>query len=736
MVSVSSPHWVSSPLDVPDIEAWLASIASNYSAAERDTLRRAYAFAQEASGDRRAKGATALVQHALGVAVILADMRMDCDTVAAGLLHATPDWPSHREGVAAQFGTPVARLVEGMARMSLIHEYGERHGYAQATETHDMSQTEGLRKMLLAMVEDIRVVVIKLAERVQTMRALGREDEAKRRLTAKETLSIFAPLANRLGVWQLKWELEDLSLRYLEPDLYRKVAKLLDERRASREQYIARVVETLAGALREAGLAAEVTGRPKHIYSIINKMKRKHLDFSELYDVRAVRVLVDEIKDCYTVLGLVHNLWVPIPGEFDDYISHPKSNDYRSLHTAVIGPDGKAVEVQIRTREMHQHAELGVAAHWRYKEGAPGNAKYDEKIAWLRRLLDWKEDLAEGGDLMEQFRNELFQDQVYVLTPQGRVIDLPKGATPVDFAYHVHTDLGHRCRGAKVDGTIVPLSYALQNGQRIEILTTRLGGPSRDWLNPALGYLKSARARAKVRHWFKYQNFEENVSQGRVQLDRELKRLGLDALNQERLAQKLGFPRLEEFLAALGRGDVGNRQVVSAIQEDVAPRLEGPKAPAVTRPAASRQDAGVLVEGVGNLLTNIAKCCKPAPPDPVVGYVTRGRGVTIHRKDCPNMLRLSDERRARLVAAQWGSRQTAAFAVDIEVLAYDRQGLLRDVSDVFVRERINAIKAETLTKDDRATMRFTLEVGDLEQLSRLLALLQQLPNVISARRRV
>ncbi|HEX5338895.1 MAG TPA: TGS domain-containing protein, partial [Gallionella sp.] len=467
--------------------------------------------------------------------------------------------------------------------------------------------------------------------------------------------------ANRLGVWQIKWELEDLSVRYLEPELYKKIAKLLDERRVDREQYIADVVARLKGALDQAGIAADVTGRPKHIYSIINKMKRKHLDFSELYDVRAVRILIDDsstdgIRACYTALGLVHDLWSPIVSEFDDYIAHPKSNNYRSLHTAVVGPRGLALEVQIRTREMHQHSELGVAAHWRYKEGKQSEAGFDEKIAWLRQILEWKEDIADRADMQEQFKSELFQDQVYVFTPQGKVIDLPKGATPVDFAYTLHTDLGHRTRGAKVDGSIVPLSYKLQNGQRVEILTVKQGTPSRDWLNPALGYLQSSRARAKVRNWFKNQNFDESVAQGRTQLDRELHRLGVTSVNQEKLAQRLHFNKLEDFLAAIGRNEITQHRIAVAIQQELPTKVIDIVKPNVYRPVAERAaKADITVGGVGNLMTRIAKCCNPAPPDEIVGYITRDRGITIHRRDCAFMQRLTENRRDRMLTAQWES---------------------------------------------------------------------------------
>jgi GTP pyrophosphokinase len=717
--------------------SWFDALSDRFTLEEIETLRQAFAFSQDLYIGHAELTGTPLLEHALGAASILLGMHMDHESLAATLLHAVPayldDWQQILE---TRFGTEISKLVEGLSRMEQIQEFSEMAGLhnPDRKKADDGQQIESLRKMLLAMAEDIRVVLIKLAERTQTMRNLTAAPQALQLQIARETRGIFAPLANRLGVWQLKWELEDLSLRYLEPQLYKEVAKLLDEKRADREQYIADIVSHLQQELTQAGIVAEVTGRPKHIHSIINKMRRKQLEFSELYDVRAVRILVDDIKGCYTALGLIHNMWQPIPGEFDDYIARPKSNDYRSLHTAVIGPQGLALEVQIRTHEMHQHSELGVAAHWRYKEGGKSDARFDEKIAWLRQILAWKEDVSDSGDLLEQFNSELFQDKVYVLTPQGRVIDLPGGATPVDFAYTLHTDLGHRTRGAKVDGSIVPLNYKLQNGQRVEILTAKQGTPSRDWLTPSLGYLQSQRARAKVRHWFKYQNFEENVSQGRARLDRELHRLGIGTINHEKIAQKLHFNKLEEFLAAIGRGDVTEHQIELVLREETAPRADESAKPFVSKQNVPlKPPTGIMVEGVGNLLTNLAKCCKPAPPDAIVGYVTRDRGVTIHRRSCAFIARLDETRQGRLLHAQWGNNNTRAV-VDIEVEAYDRQGLLRDISDLFAREKINVTQVNTLSREQQARMQFSVEISGLEQLDRLLALIQQVPSVFAARR--
>ena len=623
--------------------SWIESISKAFKPAEIDAISRALSLARSIYDDT-------LMLHAEGTASTLTGMNMDFETIIAALLHAAPEHlPNWQEKIAADFGGNIAALVEGIMRMEQI-----RVRMSTSVEGEDQArQTESLRKMLLAMVSDIRVVLIKLAERTQTMRSLSIRPPEQQRLIAGETLSLFAPLANRLGVWQIKWELEDLSVRYLEPELYKKISRLLDERRVDRERYIGQIVSSLKQALADAGIEAEVTGRPKHIYSIINKMKRKHLDFDQLYDVRAVRILVEDLQSCYTALGLVHELWTPISSEFDDYIARPKSNNYRSLHTAVIGPRNQAFEVQIRTREMHQHSELGVAAHWRYKEGAKSDARFDEKIIWLRQILEWKNDLAEQRELKDQFKNELFHDQVYVFTPQGKVIDLPKGATPVDFAYMLHTDLGHRTRGAKVNGAIVPLNYRLQNGQRVEILTAKQGGPSRDWINPALGYLQGARARAKVRAWFKSQNFDESVAQGRIQLDRELQRFNATSVNQEKLAQRLHFNKPEEFLAAIGRNEITQLRIARALQEEMPNRVID-KPAAKIRPAAQQTSAhDILIEGVGNLATRTAKCCNPAPPDEIAGYVTSARGITIHRRDCAFVQRLIQDRGERLLAAKW-----------------------------------------------------------------------------------
>ncbi|HCI52713.1 MAG TPA: GTP pyrophosphokinase [Gallionella sp.] len=632
-----------------DAMSWLHGLAGLFSPDEIDVIARACKLAEPLYRGQTELTGTPLIQHALGSASILIGMNMDYETIAATILHAVPEYlDDWSEKLQADFGVPVMTLVEGISRLEQIKQFRELRSTDKKIDNNQ--QIDVLRKMLLAMVSDIRVVLIKLAERTQTLRCLSGARPDEQKLIAQETQSLFAPLANRLGVWQIKWELEDLSVRYLDPALYKQVARLLDERRVDRERYIDDVVQQLKRTLAAAGIEAEVTGRPKHIYSIINKMKRKQLAFDELYDVRAVRILVNDVQSCYASLSLVHELWTPIGSEYDDYIARPKSNNYRSLHTAVIGPREQNFEVQIRTREMHQYSELGVAAHWRYKEGGKTDAKLDEKIIWLRQILEWKDDLTDRGDLQAQFKNELFHDQVYVLTPQGRVVDLPKGATPVDFAYMLHTDLGHRTRGAKVDGAIVPLNYKLQNGQRVEILTTKQGGPSRDWLTPALGFLQGARARAKVRAWFKNQNIDESIAQGRIQLDRELQRHGVISVNQEKLAQRLHFNKLDDLLAALGRNEITQRRIAVALSAELPNKIIAIAKPVFRAPAEKRSATGILIEGLGNLVTRPAKCCNPAPPDVIIAYVTRDRGITIHRKDCAFARQLTSD---RLLSAQW-----------------------------------------------------------------------------------
>ncbi len=724
---------------MPAVAAWLDSLADDYSAAERETFALAFGHARERVAAATLPDGEPLLERALGTATILAALKLDPASITAALLLGVPvAVTSANDEIVVRFGADVATLVAGVARMSEI-----RAVPATSTKEERAAQAENLRKMLLAMVEDIRVVVIKLAERTHALRRLMAADPGSRTRTAREVIDLFAPLANRLGVWQLKWELEDLALRALEPDAYRTIARLLDERRIDRERYIDDVVATLRRELADAGIAGEVRGRPKHIYSIWKKMQRKQAGIESLYDIRAVRILVDSVKDCYAVLGLVHHRWTPLAREFDDYIARPKANDYRSLHTAVIGPEGKPLEVQIRTREMHQHSEYGVAAHWRYKEGGGAASRhdpgFDEKIAWLRQVLAWKDSVADAGDGLAAFRETVFTDAIYVMTPQGKVIDLPAGATPVDFAYAVHTGLGHRCRGAKVDGQMVPLNYRLSNGQRVEIVAVREGGPSRDWLNADLGYVHSSRARAKVRQWFKAQQLAETVDKGRALVERELARGGHTLLKLDAVAAKAGFARLDDFFAAFAREEINSRQVQNAIQTLVHPQAPAPAAPVAEVPMrqskAAESGKGILVVGVDRLLTGLARCCKPAPPDAIVGFVTRGKGVTIHRTACPNVARIRAAQPERLIEADWGAARDDVFPVDVVIEAMDRQGLLRDISEIFSREKINVTAAKTLTRNLQSRMAFTIEVRSVDAVKRALLEVRGVKGVLSAVRR-
>jgi len=720
------------------VAAWLETLAADYSADERASFATAFEYARAHTGDAAMADGEPALDRALGTATILTGLKLDADSIRAALLIGLPVGGAlDADDVRARFGDGVATLVAGVARMGGIRAVAEGGDKEERS-----AQAENLRKMLLAMVEDVRVVLIKLAERTQALRMLMNGDAGWRVQVAREVLDLFAPLANRLGVWQLKWELEDLSLRALEPATYKAIARMLDERRVDREGYIRDIIATLKAELAATGTAAEVTGRPKHIYSIYSKMQRKQAGIDSLYDIRAVRILVDSVKDCYTALGIVHHLWTPLPREFDDYIAKPKANNYRSLHTAVIGPGDKPLEVQIRTREMHQHSEYGVAAHWRYKEGGKRGTRqdpsFDEKIAWLRQVLDWKDAVADSSEWLSAFKESLFTDSIYVLTPQGKVVDLPRGATPVDFAYAVHTGVGHRCRGAKVDGQMVPLNYKLANGQQVEVITTKQGGPSRDWLNPELGYVHGNRARAKVRQWFKAQQHEATVAQGRALVERELARLGQTALKLDAVAAKAGFDKTEEFFAAFARDDINSKQVQTAIhavaQPAAAPVAEAQEV-ATRRSKAAGAGSGILVVGVDRLLTGLARCCKPAPPDPIVGFVTRGKGVTIHRAACSNVARMRAAQPERLINADWGAPRDEVFPVDILVEAMDRQGLLRDISEVLSREKINVTSANTMTRNMHSRMAFTIEVRSLDALKRALALVRDVNGVLSAGRR-
>ena len=732
MVSVKEKYSKNSLIDV---DHWLDSISTGRSDSEMDFIRRSVETAQQAhAGQKRASG-EAYFQHSLAVADILADLHMDYESIAAAILHdVAEDTEITSDQIRVQFGDNVARLVDGVTKMSLIEMFQQFPG----DNEKEHLQAESLRKMLLAMAEDIRVVMIKLADRTHNMRTLSSLPEEKQKRIARETLDIYAPLANRLGIWHVKWELEDLSLRYLDPTLYKKIAGMVDGRRVDREKYIAHIVDLLTEELNKVGLKAEITGRPKHIYSIWRKMERKKLDYEQLYDIRGVRILVDEISECYTALGIVHSLWQYIPGEFDDYIATPKENNYQSIHTALIGPEGKITEIQIRTKEMHRHNELGVAAHWRYKEGKEQNRSFDEKINWMRQLLDWKDDVADASDFVDQIKSEVFQDRIYVFTPKGNVIDLPRGATALDFAYQIHTEVGHRCRGAKANGKMISLTSPLQTGQQIDILTVKQPAPSRDWLNPHQGYLKTSRARSKVQHWFRQQDHDINVDEGRNSLERELKRLGLGNVNFEKLADKLGYKSPDEMFVAIAHNEVKSGRYINAVQDILVPANDDSKDLLIPRRHKNKPDqrSSATVLGVGDLMTQMAHCCNPLPGDEISGYITRGRGVTIHRGDCPNILRYCKLSPERIVEVEWGKTLEETYPVNISIAAFDRQGLLRDITAVLSNNKVNLIGANTVSdkNDHLANIRLTIEVPNIESLNQVLSRIEQLPNIMEIKR--
>jgi GTP pyrophosphokinase len=697
--------------------AALGPVAEGLSQADRKLLGRALDFAEPLYAGQVLSTGEPTWAHALGLAGNLAAIGLDAAGRAAGLLFAAPKHLDGLDKLRDEFGEEIAGLAAGVEKLYQLRV---------ATRGSSSEQNEVLRKMVLGMVEDVRVVLIRLASRTQTLRWFAKNDSAEKLSYAKETLDIYSPLANRLGVWQLKWEMEDLSFRYLEPELYKRIAKMLDGRRVERERYIADAISLLSSELEKMEIKAEISGRPKHLYSIWNKMRKKAVDFDEVYDVRALRAIVPEVKDCYAVLGVVHNLWAPIPREFDDYISRPKGNLYQSLHTAVIGPGGKTLEVQIRTEAMHRQAEYGVAAHWRYKEAGKAvrsQGAFEDKVAWLRELLAWRDEIADWGKTTRQAR---LDDTVYVLTPQGKVVDLQTGATPVDFAYALHSDLGHRIRGAKVDGQMVPLDTALASGQRVEIVAAKTGGPSRDWLNAERGFVKTHRARHKIRQWFNAKALAETVATGRAKVEKELKRIGAAQASLEELAVRLGFKKPDELFAAVARDEVNLRQLRADVPV-AEPQIEKKKK------AKSSEKGSVLIVGMDSLMTQLARCCKPVPPDPIRGFITRGKGVSVHREDCSSLKRLAERDAERLIETAWGKGE-GSYAVDMTVTAADRRGLLRDVGDALAREKINVSAVRTQNRDELAFMRFTFEIADLAQLRRAFAAVRQLKGVIRVAR--
>lgn len=708
-----------------DIQTLLRQVQSYNPQADCGRIARAYHLACTAHASQKRSTGEPYVFHPLAVALILAEMRLDEDTLIAALLHDVPeDTNVPLDTIRNEFGDIVAKLVDGVTKLS-----GLRLGLEQ---TH----AESLRKMFMAMGEDIRVVLIKLADRLHNMRTLYALPPEKQRRIALETMEIFAPLANRLGMYNLRRELEDLAFKYLNPEKYNEIVTLLREDQQAQQAYIAQAIEILRARLaQEKIFPIEIVGRPKHIYSIYNKMVRKGRDFDQIYDIRAIRVIVETVRDCYVVMGIVHSLWTPIPQEFDDYIAKPKENMYQSLHTAVIGPQGKPLEVQIRTAEMHHIAEYGIAAHWLYKEENQTSDKvFERKINWTRQLLEWHKEFADARLFVDSLKTDIFQDQVYVFTPKGDIIELAAGATPIDFAYYVHTEIGHRCIGAKVNGRIVPLDYRLKTGDRVEILTSNRSRPSRDWLNPALGLVRTARAREKIRHYFRRQARAEAIAAGRAALEKELHRLGYDRYSLDELAKLFDFKNTDDFLVAIGHGDISLQAVGVRLLDAERERTQTTEvSSSLTLP--QQIEPTLTVEGVDNLLLRAARCCNPLPDEPVIGYITRGRGITIHRRDCKNMHKLQTEPE-RLIAIEWKKTDAHTYPVLIEVRAFDRVGLVHDISGVVSAENVNMTSTNTvvLRRDNIAVVTAILEISSAEQLPRILDKIGRLPNVIDVRR--
>jgi len=709
---------------------------------DRLLIERAYDKAENSHAGQFRKSGEPYFTHCVAVAHILAEMKLDAEAIAAALMHdLVEDTNVTLDEIQDEFGSTIATIVDGVSKLKNLPLKVDSSKRGRAAD----KELEYFRKMLLAMGDDVRVVLVKLADRLHNMRTLGHMSADKQRQKAQETLDIFAPLANRLGIWQIKWELEDLSFRYLEPEAYKAIAKSLDERRADREAYMAGIIKALRETLAKNGLTrVTISGRPKHIYSIFKKMDRKKVPLAQIYDVRAVRVIVEDVIQCYQVLGIVHNLWRPIPGEFDDYIAAPKDNFYRSLHTAVLDNHGKTVEVQIRTWQMHEDAEYGIAAHWRYKEGNTErrDEAFEQRLSYLRRLMEFGPDMEDAATFVDTMKAEVFQDRVYVFTPKGDIVDLPAGATPIDFAYHIHTDVGHRCRGAKVQGRLVNLVYNLQTGDQIEILTSKRGGPSLDWLNPDLGYVKTARARDKIRAWFRKLDREKHISSGREVIEHELKKLGVEHTSFEAVAQLFHYEKLDDFLAAVGAGDINGAQIANRVLENE--RQGQQKSLMETMldqdgvkpvPSQVQVDAnGIDIMGMGGMLVSLAQCCSPMHGDEIVGYITRGRGVTVHRKDCSNIQSHSEPE--RLVEVSWGHLPSEQkYAVPLEIIAYDRDGLLRDISTVIADEKVNMSKVGVTTRQNIATIQVTMEIANFQQLTRILNKMERIQNVIEARRR-
>ena len=753
MSSTTTNHADALPFDA----AWFEQVASGLDEDGTALLEEAVKWVREPLRGSKASTGEPLDSHCASVAKLLARMHTDAQTRASALLAVLPDngesSSKQKSPMLKAFGPEVSALVQGTRTLLRL---GYIAGQSRDESADKQDQKEKQRKMLLAMAADLRIVLLRLASRMQSLRWYAESRTPCPAEFARETMELYAPLANRLGIWQLKWEMEDLSFRFLQPDIYKGIAKQLEERRAERETFIAETVDELRTMLSDANIQAAVSGRPKHIFSIWNKMRLKNLPFDKLYDLRALRVIVDDERSCYAALALVHARWTPVAEEFDDYISRPKPNGYRSLHTVVADEEGRTFEIQIRTHEMHVFAEYGMAAHWRYKEaGAQGGVQkasgdYDRKISWMRQLLSWggnagsepapfgdESKLGEQSETDDEPRppQHAGAERIYVLTPQARVIELPEGATPVDFAYYLHTDLGHRCRGARVDGQMTPLSTPLHTGQTVEIIAAKSGGPSRDWLNPQLGYLASPRSRAKVRAWFNAIELQERISNGQALVEKELQRLGKTAINLEHLAEQLGFARADDLYVAVAKDEFSLRQIDQALKAPAADAESDEQQLFIPSQARTpeRGGSGVLVMGVDSLMTQLARCCRPAPPDDIAGFVTRGRGVSVHRRDCPSFAPLMARQPERVIEVDWGETGESVYPVDIGIRAQQSGNLLRDLSDVFGRLRLNVIGVNTHSRRSLAHMVFTVEVRNGEQISRALTALNELPGVTAVR---
>jgi GTP pyrophosphokinase len=735
MVKVKDDAFWSAPDGSIDVEQWLRQLGSKHYFQDLALIRNACTLSQLSCQEHATETGVSCLQQGLAMADILADLGVDQETLAAAIIFVSVHYAElSLDDVEEQLGSQIAKLVRGIEKMSAMHNLQSLNRAQQ--QKH---QLDNVRKMLLAMVDDVRVVLIKLAERLCVLRATGQLPEEMRKHIASEAMDIYAPLANRLGIGAIKWEMEDLAFRYLHPDDYKAIAKGLKAKRLDRDRYVTQIVDELNEKIKATGATHyAVYGRSKHIHSIYKKMQRKNVSLDEIYDATAVRVLVETVGQCYDVLSMVHALWKQVPAEFDDYIINTKPNGYQSLHTAVEGPEGRVFEVQIRTFDMHDLAEMGVAAHWKYKEGATTRKEsHERKIEWLRDVLAWHKEMAASTGVSAEIETEFLEDRVYVFTPDGDVLDLPRGVTPLDFAYHVHSQIGHRCRGAKVNGSIVPLTYELKTGDKIEILTGKEVRPSRDWINPHLNYLKTSRAKAKVHHWFKMQDYDKNKAEGHEILDKELKSLGIKADRLQDVLTAFNFKKQDDLFAALGRGDLKLGQILHRLVpiEEVEPKIE-----TLVKPYHVPEVTGsdLKIEGVGNLLSSMARCCQPVPGDDVVGYITVGRGVSVHRQDCPNIIHSSEKQRQRFIQVSWGSATRDHYLVDLFIKAYDRHGLLKDVTSLLSNEKahVYALQTHSNKHDNTALITLTVEIDGLHTLSRLLSKLEQIPNVLEARRQV